>query len=274
MSFDVPAGGLLLVLGPSGSGKSTLALALAGLVPHERPGEWSGRLEVAGVETVTGDRATLARTVGLLVQDPDAQLVHERVEDDVAFGLENLGTPRDEMRRRVPEALEWAGVAHLAGAGTSRISGGQQQRVALAGVLAPDPPVLVLDEPTSNLDPAATAAFAARLAEMRTSRRTTIVLVEHRVDLVWHLADRVLALDPSGAPIAFGAPEAVLRDAAAALAEAGVWLPGETATRFLERRPRQAGPAHAPVVTAHRLGYRYEDGTPALSDVDLAVAAG
>ncbi len=134
----------------------------------------------------------------------------ERVEDDVAFGLESRGWPRPAMLARVPEALDEVGLGGLERHRTSKLSGGQQQRLALAGALAPRPGILVLDEPTANLDPPAARAFAARLAALRRSRAVTIVIVEHRVDVAWPIADRVLALGPEGRPIDVGRPADVL----------------------------------------------------------------
>ena len=157
-------------MGPSGSGKSTLALALSGLVPRELPGEWSGALEVDGVDPATARGPEVAARVGLVFQDPESQLVMERVEDDVAFGLESRGWAPEAMRARIPEALAEAGLAGLERRRTTRLSGGQQQRLALAGALAPLPGILVLDEPTANLDPAGARAFAERLAAVRAAR--------------------------------------------------------------------------------------------------------
>src|SRR3990172_6904692 len=134
----------------------------------------------------------------------------DRAADDVAFGLENRAWPLEAMRTRVPTALSAVGLGGFGRRRGTRLSGGEQQRLALAGVEAPDPAVLVLDEPTSNLDPAGAAALFRRLVERRDERRTTIVLVEHRADLAWPLADMVLALDGAGAPIALDTPARLL----------------------------------------------------------------
>jgi energy-coupling factor transporter ATP-binding protein EcfA2 len=243
VSFDLDAADLLLVLGPSGSGKSTLALAIAGLVPRELPGSWQGTLEVGGRNTLATPAPELAAAVGLVFQDPATQLVMDRVEDEVAFGLENRGWPLPEMRRRVPQALAELGVVHLARRRVTRLSGGQQQRVVLAGAIAPRPGVLVLDEPTANLDPAGARAFTSRLARLRQRRSATIVLIEHRVELVWDLADRLLVLGRDGRPIAYGSPESVVRDAGPALVRSGVWLPAEIERALTANEPsRRAAP--------------------------------
>jgi len=210
VSLEVEPGECLLVVGPSGSGKSTLALAIAGLVPRELPGEWHGSLLVDGLDCAHASPPDLARRVGLVFQDPASQLVMDRVEDDVAFGLENRAWTPGAMRQAVPEALAAVGLAGLGRRRTVVLSGGQQQRLALAGALAPRPGILVLDEPTANLDPDGARAFAARLGAIRAAKVATIVLVEHRVEIAWPLADRVLALGSDGRPIDWGTPGEVL----------------------------------------------------------------
>jgi len=273
----VDPGECLLVIGPSGSGKSTLALALAGLVPRELPGEWQGQLLVDGLDPATTAGSEIAARVGLVFQDPASQLVMERVEDDTAFGLESRAWSREAMLARVPEALDEAGLAGLERRRTSRLSGGQQQRLALAGALAPRPGILVLDEPTANLDPPAARAFAARMTALRAARAVTMVLVEHRVDIAWSLADRVLALGPDGRPIDFGAPAAVLARSRDRLLAAGAWLPDEPVTSFPgEPAPTSGGTMPGPgpiVVTASGVRFAY-DGPDVIQGVDLAVAAG
>ncbi len=263
-------------MGPSGSGKSTLALALAGLVPREFPGEWRGRLTVDGLDTVGAGGAELAARVGLVFQDPESQLVMERVEDDVAFGLESRGWPAAAMRRRVPEALAWVGLEGFERRRSARLSGGQQQRLALAGVLAARPGVLVLDEPTANLDPPAARAFAARLADLRASRSVTIVLVEHRVDIAWPLADVVLALGPDGRPIDVGPPADLLARSRDRLVTAGAWLPDEAPSPAASSSSSSASSSPAPsaIVAAHGLSFAYPDGPVAVRDVDLALTPG
>jgi len=283
LSFDVDPGQCLLVVGPSGSGKSTLALALTGLVPGDHPGEWRGSLEVGGLDTLATPRPLLAARVGLVFQEPASQVVMEWLDDEVAFGLENRGWRRDAMLLRAPEALGEAGLGALGRRRCRTLSGGQQQRLVLAGVLAPRPGILVLDEPTSNLDPAGATAFLDRLGRVVRERRTTVVLIEHRVDAAWPLADLVLALDASGRPIAFGTPARVLADHRDTMGAAGIWLPREggagvarTASGVpapsLDRGP-QAGREH-PLVTATGLGFAYPGGPPVLEDIGLEIVGG
>jgi energy-coupling factor transporter ATP-binding protein EcfA2 len=283
VSFDLPPGGCLLVVGPSGSGKSSLALAIAGLIPRDIPGEVLGGLTVDGLDPRSAEPGAVAATVGLLFQDPGWQLVMDRVEDDVAFGLENRGWPRPAMARRVPEVIGDVGLGGLERRRSNRLSGGQRQRLALAGVLAPRPGILVLDEPTANLDPAGAAAFFERLALLRSQRPTTIVLIEHRVELAWPLADLVLALDRTGAPIDVGPPAEVLARSGATMTGAGMWMPGDDGGRRRSTAASVAAdsvaagstaPRGSALVRATRLGFAYEAGSPVLSGVDFELFAG
>jgi energy-coupling factor transport system ATP-binding protein len=175
------------------------------------------------------------------------------------------------MRDRVPASLDEVGLRGFERRRPSRLSGGEQQRLALAGVLAPQPSVLVLDEPTANLDPAGTAALIERLARLRAERRATIVLVEHRVEQAWALADRVLALGRDGSPIAFGAPDDVVRRSGALIRDAGAWLPGDRMVGGSGRRQPVVGP---PVVQADALTFAYPGAPPAVVGATLTVAAG
>ncbi|HEU4671863.1 MAG TPA: ATP-binding cassette domain-containing protein [Candidatus Limnocylindrales bacterium] len=272
VSFDLPAGGCLLVVGPSGSGKSTLALAIAGLVPRDVAGDWAGSLTVGGLETTRAPGPELAARVGVVFQDPASQLVMERVEDDVAFGLESRAWPVDRMRARVPEALGEVGLPGLGRRRSTTLSGGQQQRLALAGALAPRPAILVLDEPTANLDPTGTSTFFDRLRALREARGATIVLVEHRSEQAWPLADLVLALGSDGRPIELGAPDEVLARGAARLAAEGIWLPAAVDPAPPAALPPAPIPG-PPLVTALDVSFAYVPGRPVLDAVGLVVGA-
>lgn len=271
VAFEVAPGQVLLVVGPSGSGKSTLARAIAGLVPLEIPGDWQGSLRVGDLEVAGAARAAVAAKVGLVLQDPGSQLVMERAGDDVAFGLENRGWPLQAMRRRVPEALEAIGLDGFAERRSAQLSGGEQQRLAIAGVLAARPGVLVLDEPTANLDPAGTAAVYEWLRGVAAARAATVVLVEHRVDQAWALADVVLALGPDGRPIDAGVPAEVLARSRPRLEANGVWLPDGRPKR--RSRPR-ATPTTAPVLELRETWFGYDRGNPILHGVSLTLGAG
>jgi energy-coupling factor transporter ATP-binding protein EcfA2 len=293
----VPHGSTLLVVGPSGSGKSTLALAVAGLVPRDIPAAIEGSLELGGTAVAALDPTALAARVGLVFQDPATQLVMERAEDDVAFGLENRAWSPGRMHARVPEALAEVGLGGFERRRSRRLSGGQQQRLALAGVLAPLPEVIVLDEPTANLDPPGADDFLERLRALRDRRTTTLILIEHRVERAWPLADVVLALDGQGRPIDVGPPDVVAARSAHRMHDAGIWLPsaiepGPSAQRRSERRSAGADEpagerAPEPVgeraahgrrsvgsIEADRLTFAYEPGRPVLRDVSLRIEPG
>ena len=277
----------MLIVGPSGSGKSTLALAVAGLIPRDVPATIEGSLDLDRVPVSGFERSALAARVGLVFQDPAAQLVMERVEDDVAFGLETRSWPVERMRRRVPDALTEAGLAGLGRWRSRRLSGGQQQRLALAGALAALPGLLVLDEPTANLDPPGAAAFLDRMAAIGRARTTTIVLIEHLVERAWSMADLVLALDGHGCPIDVGSPAAVADRSARRMQQAGIWLPAAIEPPGIDRRAvpegalRRARPdlptrarQAATGIDARDLTFSYEYGRPAVRAVSLAIQPG
>ncbi|WP_224763669.1 ABC transporter ATP-binding protein [Salinibacterium sp. ZJ70] len=235
LDLVIEPGERVLLLGASGAGKSTLLHGLAGILGGADEGEQSGELLVDGAPA-----ADARGTAGLVLQDPDSQAVLARVGDDVAFGLENLGVPADEMHRRVPEALAAVGLDVPLTHSTSALSGGQKQRLALAGVLAMQPRLLLLDEPTANLDPQGAEEVVAAVIDSLAGR--TLVVVEHRVDLWWGHVDRVVVLGIDGV-ISDGTPEAVLDSSRAELEAAGVWLPGAAA-----RLPRYPAPTAGPML--------------------------
>ena len=282
LDFRLEGGQVLLVLGPSGSGKSTLARALAGIVPHALPGTWAGRLAVGTDEVPATPAARLGQRVGLVFQDPESQLVMPRVEDEVAFGLENRGWDRAAMLRRVPEALALAGLAGFERRNSRALSGGEQQRLALAGVLAPLPSLLVFDEPTANLDPPGMHAFFERLGELAARRGQTLVVIEHRLAAALPLADQVLLLDASGRQLAYGPPQAVGPRHAAALERSGGWVPAAWAppratpsTAAAPKRPPPAGATTVATLEGVALHYgRGPEARTALAGVDLVVHAG
>ena len=194
VDLAVEAGEILLVIGDSGSGKSTLLRAVNGLVPHASGGTFGGEVVVAGRSTRDHLPCDLADVVGFVHQDPEAQFVVDRVEHDVAFALENLGLTEPAMRRRVEEALDALGIAHLRDRSPSTLSGGERQRAAIAGALATGPQVLVLDEPTSQLDPQGAEDVLAALARLNADLGTTVLLAEHRLERAAPLADRAVVV--------------------------------------------------------------------------------
>jgi energy-coupling factor transport system ATP-binding protein len=197
----------------------------------------------------------------------------ERAEDDVAFGLENRGWELAAMRERVPEALAEVGLAGFGRRRAIRLSGGERQRLALAGVLAPRPGLLILDEPTANLDPDGARRLFEAVAAIRERRSATIVIVAHDADAAWPLADRVLALAIDGAPIDVGPPREVLERSRGAMAAAGIWLPGDSTAAA--RRPAAARPpvGAPPMVNARSVAFGFDRRVPFLR-ADVEIAAG
>ncbi len=260
LSFLLPPGHVLLVLGPSGSGKSTLARAIAGLVPHVLPGEWRGSVRIGETEVADTPARFLGERVGLVFQDPDSQLVMSRVEDEVAFGLENRGWATPRMHERVPRVLEQVGLRGFEERATHSLSGGEKQRLAIADVLAAGPRVLVFDEPTANLDPIGTRSTMGQLAELARGRRHTIVLIEHRLEAALPLADEVLLIDERGRQLAFAPASEVGRDAVDLLERGGAWIPpawlGGSGARVRNEvpeppsRPSSTGPSPTAAATS------------------------
>ena len=227
-SFDIAPGEVVLLLGPSGSGKSTVTLTLNGLIPHAVPATVSGTVEIAGMDATTTPVSTLSTHVGMVFQDPDAQLVTGTLLDEVAFGPENLRLPVDEVLRRAEESLRRVGLWERRHDNPDRLSGGGRQRLALACALALGSPLLVLDEPTANLDPQGIEEVYAALGELVAAGDRAILLVEHNLDAAVAITDRVVVLDAEGRTLAEGGVDEVLRERAAELHELGVWLPVAT----------------------------------------------
>ena len=195
INLEIPAGSFVLVMGPSGSGKSTLLRCLNGLVPHFSGGTLSGAIRVADMDPVQASPQLMSRKVGFVFQDPEAQFVMDRVEDEVAFALENLALPPLEIHTRLDATLGLLGLTELRGRRLDTLSGGERQRVALAAVMALNPSVLVLDEPTSQLDPEAAEAVLQTLVRLNHDLGLTILLAEHRLERVLPYVDRVIYLD-------------------------------------------------------------------------------
>jgi energy-coupling factor transport system ATP-binding protein len=213
VDLAVQEGELVLLVGESGSGKSTLLRAALGLVPRFHGGRLHGRVRVAGLDTRRHRPGDLAQHAGLVFQDPEAQVVSSGVLAEAAFGLENLGVDPAAILPRARDALRMTGAVHLAERATRTLSGGERQRVAIASVLAMGPRVLLLDEPTSQLDPAAADELIATLLHLRDRHGITVVVAEHRTERLFDVADRIVAME-SGAILA-DAPPATARRALA-----------------------------------------------------------
>ncbi|MEO7836055.1 MAG: ATP-binding cassette domain-containing protein, partial [Acidimicrobiales bacterium] len=200
VDLDVLTGEILLVAGPSGSGKSTLLRCANGLVPHASGGRFRGDVLAFGRSTRKHPPRRLADVVGFVHQHPESQFVVDQVEADIAFVLENLGMAPAAMRRRVEEVLDALGIAGLRDRSPATLSGGEQQRCAIAGALAAAPSALVLDEPTSQLDPQGAEDVLGALARLNADLGTTVLLAEHRLERAAPLAHRALLLDANAGP--------------------------------------------------------------------------
>ena len=270
VDLDIAPGERVLVLGPSGSGKSTLMGGLAGLLGGAEEGEATGTLTVDGVAP-----AEARGRVGLLMQDPEAQVVLARVGDDVAFGMENLGVAREEIWPRVENSLEAVGLSVPLDHSTTELSGGQKQRLALASILAMGPGLLLLDEPTANLDPSGVAEVRAAVETVVERTGATVVVVEHRVDVWASLVDRVIVV-ADGAIAADGPLDEVLEQQGDALRERGIWLPGDDVAAEVGPAP-EVPPASSdatPIARVSDLTIGYDASAPVRSGIDLTIERG
>jgi energy-coupling factor transport system ATP-binding protein len=264
VTLELEPGEVALVLGRSGSGKSTLLRALAGLVPHFHGGRFSGSVAVAGLDTRRTAPAELAGTVATLFQDPEDQIVFERVASEVSFGPENLGLRPAEVARRVASSLAAVGAEHLLGRSTGDLSGGELQRVCLASALALEPRLLLLDEPTSQLDPAGAEAFLELARELARERGIAVVLSEQRPAIPLEICDRVLFLERGR--LLLDAP----REQAIAWLEANA----PAFVQPLEAAATEARAAGATICELEGIGYAYRPGTPVLENVSLELRRG
>ncbi|MDT0116177.1 ABC transporter ATP-binding protein [Microbacterium sp. PRF11] len=261
----IEPGERVLLLGASGAGKSTLLAGLAGLLGGSDEGEATGRIRVDG----QAPEAQRGR-IGLVLQDPESGVVLSKVGDDVAFGCENLGVPAAEIPGRVAEAVASVGLDVPLSRPTKELSGGQKQRLALAGVLAMRPGLLLLDEPTANLDPEGVVEVRAAVESVTAREGTTLVLIEHRTSTWVDLMTRVVVLAPGGGLLADGPPDRVFAEHGAALAAAGVWVPGHPVDLPVpaEARGRDA------VLSTRRLAIGRERREVVASGLDLSVPQG
>ena len=334
LDLTIEDGERVLLLGPSGAGKSTLLFALAGVLGGDSDGTETGRLLIDGQHPTRR-----VGQAGLVQQDPASQVVLARVGDDVAFGLENMGVPRESIWPRVRAALDDVGLGNLAlDHPTNELSGGQQQRLILAGALAmqggsigssssscqgqdlaqrrqdlpsspqirrselserhwrpgnrgpvgvistpsdnlawgrdpANPGLLLLDEPTANLDPTGVEEVLAAVTRVVASRSTTLVVVEHRVDVWLDLVDRIVVLGPDGGVTADGDPRAVLHQHAADLTANGVWVPG-IPLPVIRRAAHGDGPSGSPALIGSDLTIGYRASEPVISRLDVAIPTG
>ena len=221
VSIQVEKGDFALITGPSGCGKTTLCRCFNGLIPHFYQGQLAGEITVAGQDVTKHQTHELAKHIGLVFQNPENQLFALSIEKDVAFGLENLGYCRKEMRERVDWALNLTDIYDIRERSPHEVSGGQQQRVAIAAVLAMQPEVIVLDEPTSFLDPLSAQKIFEVIHDLNKQLGITVILVEHRLDLTARYANHIIIMD-DGKVCSDGAPREVLNNESTRLVGVGI----------------------------------------------------
>jgi energy-coupling factor transport system ATP-binding protein len=265
LDLTISPGERVLLLGPSGSGKSTLLHGLAGLLGGDDEGSETGRLLVDGARP-----AEQRGRVGMVLPDPDSQVILSRVGDDVAFGLENLGVPRAEIWPRVERSLHSVGLNLPVLQDTSVLSGGQKQRLALAGVLAMSPGLIILDEPTANLDAAGVVEVRDAVQATADLTGATVIVVEHRTQVWLPVVNRVIVLDNDGGVLADGPVEDTLRRERDHLISSGIWIPDSPTPRIERRRPAAA----APLLVADDLAVGYRSAAPVRTGLDFAVEPG
>lgn len=306
ITLDIGKGEFLGLIGPTGAGKTTFCLSLSGIVPQFYGGRFFGHITVAGLDTLEHPVSRLARHVGAVFEDPETQITATSVENEIAFALENLNVPREEMLARIPRVLEATRLEGTARKHPRELSGGQKQRLAIAAALAVQPDLLVLDEPTSQLDPMGAQEVFATVRELNKTLGVTVVMASHAAEELAEYADR-LALLVDGALAAVGAPDDLFAQVEylerchirppqvaqtfACMRQAGVLVP-EIPVRLLEgiaalKTIAQSYPVQTPhipsattvkrdtpLLSARNLTHVYGDGTVALRDVSLDVQAG
>jgi len=258
ITFTVKSGECVLLYGPSGCGKSTLCMTLNGIIPNLLRGESKGEILLDGKSIAGRETRDLATRVGMVFQNPDNQLFAITVEEDVAFGPENLGLPQEEMRQRVDVALKATGLEDIRTRQVHRLSGGQKQRTAVAGLSAMRPDILVFDEPTADLDPEGTREVIDLIDRLHRYEHKTIIIVEHKIREIFPVVDRVITLDNGR----------ITGD-----------LPGSRFTVPPVLFPRRKPPAknqggNAVILDIRNLTCSYSDGTTALCGITLSIHAG
>jgi len=225
VNLKIEYGEIAILAGPSGCGKTTLLRSVIGLIPHMYAGKRSGQVIVDGIDVSMSTVKDLAKSVGYVFQNPENQIFMFSVERDVAFGLENLGVSPREIRERVNWAMQLVGIEHLANRAPHELSDGQRQRVALAGVLSMKPKILILDEPTSLLDPTTAIELISTLKRLNESLNITVIVVEHRLELLLQIATKLVIMS-SGRIIHCGHPrEVIMQDDLPSL---GIGVPAVT----------------------------------------------
>jgi energy-coupling factor transport system ATP-binding protein len=265
VNLDAGEGDLVLLCDPTGCGKTTLALCLNGLVPHATGDQLAGSVEVGGVNTTRTPTPHMATEVGLVFQDPEGQLCTLFLEDEIAFGPENLRLPRPELSSRVDEMLEMIGLQHARKDSVFELSGGQKQKVNIASVLAMRPRLLVLDMPTANLDPVGSVEVFSLIRRLVTEEEVTCLVIENRLDDLVHLADRVVVMGMDGTVAYDGTPAEVFAHGQEIMGRLDVEVPQvvELALALCERGHDVGGADGLPLTVealAERMGALFEKG--------------
>ncbi|MCC6147716.1 MAG: ATP-binding cassette domain-containing protein [Anaerolineaceae bacterium] len=308
INLEIEPGEFVIILGPSGSGKSTLAFCITGIYPNVLGGRAEGVGRVADLDVIETPVPQLATHVGMIFQDPDSQFCNLFVDEEVAFGPENLLVPREEVIRREELTLKQVGLSGFERRFINELSGGQKQRVAIASVLAMGPDVLILDQPTANLDPVGKSEVYNLLYDLNQKQNKTVILIEHQVDELIKYATRIILMD-GGKIVANGPPRQVLKDWARRLeTEMGLWVPEvarlallaedhgypmstfpldaeEAAQAWLElpvskaeslyiSPAAEANPEQESFVNIEHVSYSYPNGFKALQDVSLSIYPG
>ena len=251
INLSIPDGQFVGITGAAGSGKSTLTYAFNGIIPHCYPGEFYGAVLIDGQDTVDTSLTDISRLVGSVCQDIDSQMVSSVVEDELLYGLENFAIPKEEVEPRLEEALRAMGIEDLRDRAIASLSGGQKQKVAVASILALRPKVLVLDEPTAELDPASSQAVFELLRLYAREHGTTVIVVEQKIALLSEYADRLIIVK-EGQLLFDDSPAAVLEHAEELLAE-GINCPRSTSlANRLRKLGLYSGPACRNVAEAVR----------------------
>lgn len=242
INLRIPDGAFVGITGAAGSGKSTLTYAFNGIIPHCYPGDFYGSVTIDGLDTCEASLTDVSRLVGSVCQDIDSQMVSSVVEDEILYGLENFGVPREQIEGRVSEALDVMGISDLRYRSIAGLSGGQKQKVAVASVIALKPRVLVLDEPTAELDPASSVGVFELLRRYARENGTTVIAVEQKIALLSDYADMLLIVN-DGSIVLSGTPDEVLAHADELLA-IGVNCPRSTSlVNRLKKRGLYEGPS-------------------------------
>jgi energy-coupling factor transport system ATP-binding protein len=208
ISFEIQPGEYVAILGLNGAGKTTLGLCVNGVIPTMLGGELEGTVTVGGLDVSDYPVREMSKLVGVVFDNPEFQMSQMSVAEEVALGLENAGVPYEEMKRIIPETLELVGLAGFEERSPLGLSGGQQQRLAIAAVLAMKPQILIMDEPTSNLDPIGKQEVFDMAARLNSERGMTVIVIEHEVEVMARYADRVIVLD-GGRVVMNGTPQEI-----------------------------------------------------------------